>query len=152
MKDFPSSILSVIAASVILFASGAYVDARAVDKKDSMELRVVMDRLGRDMQAVVGAISNEDWTRVEALSARIAGHAEPSAMEKVRILKWVGTDVGKFRTFDAEVKQRAKDMAEAAGRGDGPRVIGSFSKVQNACLGCHQQFRTRFVGHFYDRR
>jgi len=41
-----------------------------------------MEQLGRDMQAVTGAISMEDWARVVELAPKIARHAEPSLSEK----------------------------------------------------------------------
>lgn len=152
MKRVATGFAPALTVAAILFVSVAFVDARAQAKEQSMGLRLVMDKLGRDMQAAAGAISKEDWTLVRAISSRIAGHAEPPAMEKVRILKWLGTDAGKFRTFDAQVKQGAHGMAEAAGRSDGAEVIRRFAEVQGACLGCHQQFRKPFVEHFYDRR
>lgn len=151
MNNIKPGLFAVVAASAI-FASAAGLDVRAKEKEASMELRAVMDQLGRDMQAAAGAISKEDWAQVRIVSSRIARHSEPSALEKVRILKWMGSDAGKFRAFDAEMKQGANDMAAAAGRSDGPRVIRSFSEVQSACLGCHQQFRAPFVDHFYGRR
>ncbi|TWI12777.1 cytochrome c [Aerolutibacter ruishenii] len=151
MKRVVSGFVPVVAATAILFISVACLDAHAKEK-ESMGLRLVMDKLGRDMQATAGAISKEDWTLVRAISSRIAGHSEPPAMEKVRILKWIGTGAGKFRTFDAQVKQGANGMADAAGRGDGAEVIRRFAEIQNACLGCHQQFRKPFVEYFYDSR
>ena len=44
----------------------------------------------------------------------------------MEILAWLGTDAGKFRGFDLEVKQHATAMGEAAKEGDGLKVIESF--------------------------
>src|SRR3546814_9385357 len=111
-----------------------------------------MEELGRNLEAVTGAISREDWALVEELAPGIAHHAQPPAMEKMRILKWLGADAGKFRTLDARVERAANDMAAAAAGGNGQEVIRAFSEVQQACLDCHQQFRKPFVEHFRDRR
>src|SRR3546814_20113383 len=73
-------------------------------------------------------------------------------MEKMRILKWLGADAGKFRTLDARVERAANDMAAAAAGGNGQEVIRAFSEVQQACLACHQPFPKPFVEHFRDRR
>ena len=143
--------VAALAAATIAIASAACIDAHAAEREESMALRTVMEKLGRDMQAVTGAISTEDWDLVAELAPGIARHAEPPAVEKVRILRWVGTDAGKFRGFDVQVEQAADAMAEAAARDDGTEVIRRFSEVQQACLGCHQKFRGPFVEHFYNR-
>lgn len=111
-----------------------------------------MDQLGRDMQAVTGAISREDWTLVTRLAPDIARHPEPPLSEKMRIITWLGTDAGKFRGFDGEVHDAAIAMGEAATRGDGQAVIAAFAKLQQGCLACHQTFRKPFTEHFYGTR
>jgi len=152
MKAMKSMLVMLVAANAVLAGLVVLPDARAAEEEEAMGLRAVMKELGRDMQAVTGAISREDWALVQELAPGIAHHAQPPAMEKVRILRWVGTDAGKFRAFDAEVGRAANDMAAAAARGDGQEVIRAFSQVQQACLACHQQFREPFVEHFYQRR
>ena len=117
-----------------------------------MALRSVMEKLGRDMQAVTGAISKEEWTLVAELAPKIAKHAEPPLGEKMRILGWLGTDAGKFRGFDGQVHDAASSMGDAAKRGDGPAVIAAFSKTQQSCLACHQSFRQSFMKQFYESR
>ena len=117
-----------------------------------MALRTIMERLGRDMQAVTGAISKEDWPLVAELAPRIAKHAEPSMSEKMRILAWLGADAGKFRGLDGQVHDAATAMGEAAQRNDGQAVIAAFSKTQQSCLACHQSYRRSFVEKFYGSR
>jgi cytochrome c556 len=117
-----------------------------------MALSAVMKRLGQDMRAVTGAISREDWALVAELAPKIAAHDEPPLTEKMRILTWLGTDAGKFRSFDTQVHDAANGMGKAAMRGDGPAVIDAFARVHQACLGCHQGFRKSFVEHFQEKR
>lgn len=152
MKKVRTILGPVVTAALVFSLSVTSVDVQARDGEDSMGLRSVMEKLGRDLQAVTGAISKEDWARVGELSPGIGRHDEPPAMEKVRILGWIGSDVGKFRAFDARVEEAADAMGAAAARGDGFEVIRRFSEVQQACLGCHQQFRRPFVEHFYNQR
>ena len=66
-----------IALAVALLASAATFCAQAAEPATPMVLRSVMDQLGRDMQAVTGAISREDWTLVTRLAPDIARHPEP---------------------------------------------------------------------------
>lgn len=148
-KHLPAYGSSIVVA--LLIASAA-LGARPEEPPEPMALQGVMQQLGRDMQAVTGAISKEDWAMVAELAPIIARHSEPPMSEKLRILRWLGTDAGKFRGFDGQVHEAAITMGEAAGRGDGEAVIASFAKVQQSCLGCHQIFRKPFVEHFYGKR
>src|SRR5690606_17792796 len=89
--------LLTITLSVALATATTGLGAQSADAAKPMALRSVMERLGRDMQAVTGAISKEEWTLVAELAPKIAKHAEPPLGEKMRILGWLGTDAGKFR-------------------------------------------------------
>ncbi len=137
---------------VALLASVSIVRVQARDSPRPMALRGVMQQLGQDMQAVTAAISNEDWAEVTDLAPRIASHAEPPVGEKMRILGWLGTDAGKFRSLDGQLHDAAIAMGEAAARADGPEVIATFGHVQRQCLACHQEFRQPFQEHFYEKR
>lgn len=141
-----------LALPAIWMSAGHPAPARAAEPEQPMALRGVMQQLGRDMQAVTGAISKEDWAVVADLAPRIAQHEQPPAREKLRILGWLGSDAGKFRSLDGEVEQAATALGEAAGRADGPGVIAAFAKTQQSCLACHQEFRGSFIQHFYEQR
>jgi len=144
--------LLTITLSVALATAATGLGAQSAKAAKPMALRSVMERLGRDMQAVTGAISKEEWTLVAELAPKIAKHAEPPLGEKMRILGWLGTDAGKFRGFDGQVHDAASSMGDAAKRGDGQAVIAAFSKTQQSCLACHQSFRQSFVEQFYGSR
>lgn len=142
----------VMALAISLIAPTSIPGAQAEQPAKPMALRSVMQELGRDMQAVTGAISKEDWATVAHLAPKIARHAEPPLSEKTRILGWLGADVGKFRGYDGELRDAAVAMGEAATRGEGREVIAVFGKVQQRCLACHQAFRKPFQVHFYGKR
>ena len=144
--------LLTIALSVALATAATGLGAQSAEAAKPMALRSVMEKLGRDMQTVTGAISKEEWTLVAELAPKIAKHAEPPLGEKMRILGWLGTDAGKFRSFDGQVQDAASAMGDAAKRGDGQAVIAAFSKTQQSCLACHQSFRQSFVEQFYGSR
>ena len=144
--------LFTVALSVALAITATGLGAQSVEATKPMALRTVMEKLGRDMQAVTGAISKEEWALVAELAPKIAKHAEPPLGEKMRILGWLGTDAGKFRGIDGQVQGAASAMGDAARRGDGQAVIAAFSKTQQSCLACHQSFRRSFVEQFYGSR
>lgn len=141
-----------VALTVALLAVAAPLRVPAAEPAKPMVLQNVMVKLGRDMQAVTGAISREDWAAVAELAPGIARHAEPPMSEKLRILAWLGTDAGRFRGFDEQVHEAAEAMGEAATRADGQAVIAHFGRVQQSCLACHQGFRKSFQEHFHEKR
>lgn len=148
-KNLSTFTITIVVALLILIATSR-VQAAEFEKR--MVLHNVMQQLGRDMQAVTGAISEEDWGLVAQLAPKIGRHSEPPLTEKMRILAWLGTDAGKFRGFDGQVQDAATTMGEAATHGDGQEVIIAFSKLQERCLSCHQEFRKPFQEHFYGKR
>ena len=107
---------------------------------ESLALRKIMQELGRNMQAITGAISQEEWVQVVQLAPKVAAHPEPPLTEKMRILAYLGADATKFRNFDAQTHEAALAMKLAAASSDGKAVIQSFAHVQESCLGCHQAF------------
>lgn len=144
------AIAVALAASIL--ASAVAVHANAVEPAKPMALQGVMQQLERDMQAVTGAISREDWPAVARLAPKIADHPQPPLAEKIRILAWLGGDAGRFRAFDGRVRDAATAMGEAAARSNGQAVIAEFAKVQHGCLGCHEGFRASYVAHFHPQR
>ncbi|WP_435626890.1 cytochrome c [Candidatus Ferrigenium straubiae] len=110
-----------------------------------------MKDLGKHMQAVTDGISREDWDTVARTAPLIADHPQPSLTEKMRIMAFMGSDMPKFKAFDGNTHDAAAEMGRLAQEKNGQKVIDSFHKLQSACLGCHQTFRTPFVEHFYGK-
>lgn len=117
-----------------------------------MELRKIMQTLGKDMQVVTDGIAREDWALVAATAPRIAEHPQPPFGEKLRILAFAGGDAGRFRRFDEQTHRAAEALEQTARREDGQAVIAAFATLQNTCLACHQAFRKPFVERFYGQR
>jgi len=147
-----SRLLSPAALALLLAIFAGGLAAQPVEIAKPMALRSIMKELDRDMQAVTGAISREEWSVVARLAPKIARHAEPPLTEKMRILGWLGSDAGQFRSLDGQVNEAAMAMEEAAGREDGEGVIMAFSRTQQSCLAGHQHFRHSFVKQFYGTR
>lgn len=142
---------AILTTTVYLFLWGVQFSAWADDASQAkpLALRVIMQELGGNMQAITSAISQEEWVQVIQLAPKVAAHPEPPVTEKMRILAYLGADMAKFKSFDAQTHEAAHAMKQAAERGDGKAVIQSFARVQESCLGCHQAFRKPFVEHFY---
>lgn len=146
---FLRSIVVVTVLGATMIASSPPTLAAGEDRVEALELRLIMQALGKEMQVVTDAISREDWLRVADTAPRIADHPQPPFGEKLRILTFIGSDVSRFKRLDKQTNQAAKKLEQAAMRGDGQAIIASFAALQNSCLACHQNFRKPFVEHFY---
>jgi cytochrome c556 len=124
----------------------------AAESDQPLSMRGIMQDLGRHMQTVTQAIALEDWALVEKTAPLIAQHPQPPLMEKTRILRFVGTNMGKYKSHDHKTHEAAHELAQAAKNKDGMAVIAAFQSVQTGCYGCHQEFRKPFVEHFYGAR
>ena len=151
-QHFSKKIFAITAVSVLSVCICTPALAEKSTGIKPLELRKIMQELGKDMQAITDAISHEDWARVANIAPRIAEHPEPSAIEKMRILTHIGTDAGKFESHDEITHLAARALEQVALRHDGLGVIAAFANLQNGCLACHQSFRNPFVEHFYGHR
>lgn len=131
---------------LIISLAGALSNAHAAEP---LALQKVMKDLGSHMQTVAGAIARENWPLVEETSHLIGEHPQPPLAEKLRIINFMGANMGKFKAFDEQTHEAAHEMAAAARAKDGQKVINAFQALQTSCLSCHQAFRPAFVEHFY---
>lgn len=142
-------VLRFMLAGGLFFTISASAMAGEADGAKDMALRKIMKDLGASMQTVTHAISMEDWQQVEKTAPLISDHPQPPLTEKMRIIAFIGTDMGKFKGYDSKVHEAADSLAQAAKAKDGAAVIAAFNSVQTACYGCHKEFRGQFLRHFY---
>lgn len=128
-----------------------HVAADNDDKDKPLALRKIMQDMGKNMQTITDGISREDWELVAKTAPLIADHPQPPLIEKVRILSFIGSNVGSFKRHDQKTHETAKKMEQAAIQRDGELVISTFAQLQKSCLACHVQYRTEFVEHFYSK-
>jgi cytochrome c556 len=136
---------SILVASLITFA----LSITHVQAAEPLELQKVMKELGKNMQIITDGISREDWELVAKTAPLIATHPQPPVSEKMRIMKFMGAEMSKFKAFDGVTHEAAHELEHAAHEKDGHKVIAAFQQVQTSCLNCHQTFRGKFVEHFY---
>jgi cytochrome c556 len=137
----------VLAATVALWSALATAEGAR-----PLELRGIMEKMGRQMQAITEAISHEDWTLVEKTAPLIAKHPQPPAEERARIIGFFGAEAAKFRGHDERSHDAAMKLSETARSGDGEAVIADFGRLQSACYGCHREYRKRLLDQFYGSR
>lgn len=142
----------MLAGGLLFMLAGSAAAETASEGAKEMALRKIMKGLGGNMQAVTDAISREDWPLIEKTAPLIADHPQPPLSEKLRIMAFFGTEMGKFKKYDAEAHKAAESLGEAAKSQNGEAVIAAFKTVQTACYGCHRDFRRQFQQHFYGTR
>ena len=123
--------------------------ALAQSASEPLVPRSVMVQMQADTQAAADAIARQDWASVASHADRLAHHAEPPALEKVRILSWLLTDAMTFRNYDLQVKAAAAELATAAQHKDTTAASRDLARMQQSCDGCHNSFRAQFLAHFY---
>lgn len=133
-------------------ASGLFIAAVGAHAAEPLALQKIMKDLGRNMQVVTDGISREDWDMVAKTAPLIADHPQPPLGEKMRIMSFVGSDMGKFKAHDGKTHDAARALDKAARLKDGAGVIAAFATLQGACHDCHREFRKQFVDHFYGSR
>lgn len=131
-------------------SSMSWADANA--DAAPLALRQVMKDLGKNLQAITDGVSREDWELVAKIASLIADHPQPPLGEKMRILSFVGTNMGKYKAYDDATQEQAQAVGKAAKAKDGPGVILAFQKLQTSCHNCHSEFRKPFVAHFYGKK
>ena len=150
MKSPRAVTLSLLAGLAIMAGSGPLLADPIASSAKPLALRNIMKALGNNAQAITEGISREDWLQVEQAALLIADHPQPPLAEKMRIMRFAGASIGKFKSYDGATHDAAEMVARAARSGDGEAVILAFQTLQTACHGCHQAFREPLVKHFYE--
>ncbi|MDA3903416.1 MAG: cytochrome C [Desulfuromusa sp.] len=151
----PKRTIKIFAAGVIhalLLWPGAMTWANNDTQAEPLALQKIMQDQGRYMQHITDNISRENWQLVAKNALLIADHPQPPLTEKMRILRFVGGDAGKYKNYDNKTYQAGQKLRQAAEHQDGPLVVSAFAMLQQSCLACHQDFRKPFQEHFYEKR
>lgn len=143
----------IVAAGLFFSAPGGITMAETdAEPAKALALRSIMKELGSNMQVITDGISREDWALIEKTAPLIADHPQPPISEKLRIISFMGGDIGRFKGYDEGTHKTAEELKQAAGTKDGHSVISAFQRLQETCYGCHRQFRGPFLKHFYPTR
>jgi cytochrome c556 len=117
---------------------------------EEMVLSQVMKEQGKNMQLIAGGIAREDYEQVVKASLAVIDPPHPSSTlaEKLRLMGFLGSDIGRFKQLDSDAKERAAALAKAARARNGEATITAFQHLQMSCLACHAEFRKPFQNHF----
>ncbi len=121
----------VVTALAVLGLPGPAVQAGPLDR--------VMGVMEEDYQALGRALFREDYDRAREAAASLADHPTPGLAEKLALAARLGT-AGRFREYDTEVREAARDIARAAEARSLDRMTDGYHRLTEGCLVCHRQF------------
>jgi hypothetical protein len=117
---------------------------------EDMVLQTVMKGHAKNMQLIAGGIAHENHEQVETAARAVIDPPHPSSTlaEKLRLVRFLGSKLGRFKALDEATKQRAAVLASAARSQNGEATIAAFQQLQMSCLACHNEFRKPFQDYF----
>ncbi len=133
---------------VVFSMAPVFVQAEETDI-EPLALQKIMSDMGENMQAITAGISAENWQQVEKNAVLIADHPQPPIIDKVRIMSFIGMQMGAFKELDGKTHEAARKLAKTVNSQNGYEIIAAFSELQNTCMACHVKFRQSYVKHFY---
>jgi len=135
-----SSIIALIA--TVNFSSAS---ENSLLKKSAAEgsLKLVMQGLLVDTQQLTSAMLTEDFTLIEKIAKNIADHPKPSMATRMKLMKAMGAEMGKFKANDGVVHGAAVAMVKSAQNKDIKAVGDNFQTMISGCLSCHGEFKAK---------
>lgn len=117
---------------------------------EGMVLEKVMKEQAKNMQLIAGGIAREDYEQVVKASLAVIDPPHPSSTlgEKLKLMGFLGSNIGRFKDLDGNTKDRAATLARIARSQNGEATIAAFQRLQMSCLACHSEFRKPFQDYF----
>lgn len=106
-------------------------------------LKLVMQGLLKDTQALTSAMLNEDFALIAIQANNIADHPKPSMETRKKLMKAMGSDMAKFKANDNIVHGAAVEIMKSAKQKNIQGVGENFKKMIGGCLSCHSAFKNR---------
>jgi cytochrome c556 len=88
-------------------------------------------------------IYTEDFAMIEKGGKAIAEHPVMTEKDKKLVKNTLGSAMKRFVSFDMTVHHHADSLAEAARNKKMNEVLRHYRIVQQGCVDCHTNFRTK---------
>ena len=112
-------------------------------EKQQITFKKVMQGLLVDTQNITKGIVLTDFTLIEKSAKKIVDHPKPDLAIRMKIVKALGSDMGKFKAKDNVVHKSAVNLLKAAKLKNMEAVTQEYQALINGCLGCHSQFKDK---------
>ncbi len=110
-------------------------------KADAGSLKLVMQGLLKDTQALTAAVFTEDYAAIGIIANNIAEHPKPSMATRKKLMKAMGSDMAKFKANDTVVHNAAVNMVKSAQQKNIQLISEDFQKMIGGCVSCHSEFK-----------
>jgi cytochrome c556 len=112
-------------------------------KIDDVTFKQVMQGLLAESKTITEGIILEDYLMIEKAASRIAKHPKPAMSQRKKLMKSLGAEISKFKSFDSIVHGGAVIIEQAAKNKDMPRVLAEYQKMIDGCQSCHHIYKKR---------
>jgi len=140
-KRLLATALVILMTANISIANDAVISDVINAKEGSLKL--VMQGLLKDTQALTSAMLNEDFALVAVQANNIADHPKPSMAIRKKLMKAMGADMVKFKANDDVVHNAAVAIMKNAEQKNIKGVNENFNKMIGGCLSCHRLFKNK---------
>ena len=113
------------------------------DTTQTKRLRLLMVGLAQDMARINTGLWHEDYDLMQQGGASIANHPKIPPEQMAKIKKALGNQFETFVQFDQTVHKTAAELAEAAANRNLSKVLDTYTRIRNGCVGCHTAYRER---------
>jgi len=110
---------------------------------ETQPLIPMMRMLLADMQTVDQGIFTENYEMIAKGASGISDHPKMTQQDKQIIKKTLGKEMEKFVAFDMTVHHHADSIRMAALQENMQQVLRHYRIVQQGCVDCHSNYRTR---------
>jgi hypothetical protein len=123
------------------------INAKSHDKHSSkindVTFKQVMQGLLVESKMITEGIILEDYSMIKKAASHIAKHPKPAMLQRKKLMKSLGAEISKFKSFDSIVHGGAVIIEQAAKNRDMPRVLAEYQKMLDGCQSCHRIYKKR---------
>ncbi|PCI60416.1 MAG: hypothetical protein COB35_09215 [Gammaproteobacteria bacterium] len=127
----------------LLTLSSMQAISAPTNNEDQDTLKIIMQGLLKNTHKITQGIVLHDFALIEKAAKNIAEHPKPSMMTRMKLVKAMGADMGKFKTKDDVVHHSSVNLIKAAQQKDMPAIQQEYQIMINGCVACHNEFKER---------
>lgn len=113
------------------------------EEAQQVTFKSVMQGLLTDTQQITKGIVLEDFALIQQAAEKIVDHPKPDLAVRMKLVKAMGSEMGKFKAKDTVVHDSAVKLVEAAKAKDMLAISKEYQVLVNGCLACHSSFKEK---------
>lgn len=130
---------------LLAFFAIAFTQKHQPQPNDTQPIKTIMQRLMMDMQTIEVGIWNENYETIWSGAENIVNHPKIPMEQRKEIKRILGPKMKAFVGFDKQVHNQADSLAQDAKAKNMDEILKHYSIIQQGCVSCHANFRTKIV-------